>query len=74
MSIHFSPVPLPPFALRFNFWGYSTVNYFSPMTRYAAAGSSACGREAVNEFKDFVKACHRNGIEVRDGGCGGERK
>lgn len=44
-----------------NFWGYSTVNFFSPMNRYAS--SSAPGA-AVNEFKTMVKALHKNGIEV----------
>eukprot|EP00897_Mesotaenium_endlicherianum_P003623 jgi/Mesen1/3289/ME000191S02431 len=39
---------------RVNFWGYSTVNFFSPMTRYAAAGAGDCGRGAVREFKSLV--------------------
>ncbi|GJP78821.1 hypothetical protein CLOP_g9089 [Closterium sp. NIES-67] len=49
---------------KMNFWGYSTVGYFAPMIRYAAAGSVECGRAAVREFKDMVRACHRHGIEV----------
>ncbi|MBA3958412.1 MAG: glycogen-debranching protein [Parachlamydiaceae bacterium] len=41
----------------YNFWGYSTVNFFSPMQRYAQ-------HSAINEFKAMVKALHANGIEV----------
>jgi isoamylase/glycogen operon protein len=44
-----------------NYWGYSTVNFFSPMHRYAS--SSAC-EDAVRSFKTMVKELHRAGIEV----------
>ncbi|KAG6627799.1 hypothetical protein I3843_15G132000 [Carya illinoinensis] len=47
-----------------NFWGYSTVNYFSPMIRYSSAGMHNCGRDAINEFKLLVREAHRRGIEV----------
>lgn len=47
-----------------NFWGYSTVNFFSPMMRYASAGHSSCGRDAIKEFKTLVREAHKNGIEV----------
>eukprot|EP00850_Spirogloea_muscicola_P010847 SM000065S20196 [mRNA] locus=s65:232907:239639:- [translate_table: standard] len=47
-----------------NFWGYSPVNYFSPMTRYAAAGTANCGRAAIREFKTLVREAHKLGIEV----------
>lgn len=45
----------------FQYWGYSTVNYLSPMNRYAVSteyGSS------ILEFKTLVRELHRNGIEV----------
>jgi len=41
----------------FNYWGYSTVNYFSPMQRYSAS-------DPVAEFRGLVKELHKNGIEV----------
>ncbi len=44
-----------------NFWGYSTVNFFSPASWFASDGD---GRTAVREFKDLVKALHREGLEV----------
>lgn len=49
---------------RRNFWGYSTVNFFSPMSRYAAAGDEDCGRSAAREFKYMVREAHRAGLEV----------
>ncbi|KAJ4734304.1 Glycogen debranching enzyme [Rhynchospora pubera] len=49
---------------KMNFWGYSTVNFFSPMMRYAAAGHRNCGRDAIKEFKTLVREAHKSGIEV----------
>jgi len=45
----------------YNYWGYSTVNFFAPMNRFAS--SSACGA-AIKEFKTMVKSLHQHGIEV----------
>ncbi len=45
----------------FNFWGYSTVNFFSPMNRYASAPA---WHTALIEFKTLVKELHKAGIEV----------
>ena len=44
-----------------NYWGYSTLGYFAPAGRYAAAGRLG---EQVTEFKAMVAALHRAGIEV----------
>ncbi|KAL5543429.1 hypothetical protein UlMin_007213 [Ulmus minor] len=47
-----------------NYWGYSTVNFFSPMIRYSSAGAHNCGRDAIHEVKLLVKEAHKRGIEV----------
>ncbi|RVW27973.1 Isoamylase 1, chloroplastic [Vitis vinifera] len=47
-----------------NFWGYSTVNYFSPMIRYSSAGIHNCGHDALNEVKLLMREAHKRGIEV----------
>lgn len=44
-----------------NYWGYSTIGFFAPKTSYAADKSPGA---AVKEFKEMVKALHKNGIEV----------
>lgn len=45
----------------FNLWGYSTVNFFAPMNRFA---SSSTPGAAIVEFKEMVKKLHQHGIEV----------
>lgn len=42
-----------------NFWGYSTLNFFSIFGGYGTHWSTA-----VDEFKMMVRECHRAGIEV----------
>jgi glycogen operon protein len=44
-----------------NFWGYSTVGFFSPEDSYCAAPGKGTH---LDEFRDMVKAFHRAGIEV----------
>ena len=44
-----------------NYWGYNTLNYFSPEPEYCSASSTGA---QVAEFKSMVKALHREGIEV----------
>lgn len=40
-----------------NYWGYNTMNFFTPDPRYSATGD-------INEFKTMVKKLHEAGIEV----------
>lgn len=44
-----------------NYWGYNTIGFFAPETRYASSGYDG---QQVTEFKEMVKALHRAGIEV----------
>ena len=44
-----------------NYWGYSSIGYLAPHSRYSATGVRG---EQVREFKGMVKALHRAGIEV----------
>ena len=44
-----------------NFWGYSTIGFFSPHRAYYRAPQDATH---IHEFRDMVKALHRAGIEV----------
>lgn len=43
-----------------NYWGYNTLSYFAPDTRFQSASS----RDPVQEFKTMVRTLHREGIEV----------
>jgi len=45
----------------YNYWGYSTVGFFSPKAGYAATGKFGM---QVDELKNLVKELHKNGIEV----------
>ena len=47
--------------LLLNYWGYSTVCFFSPKAGYAATGK--LGMQG-DELKALVKELHKNGIEV----------
>ncbi|MDA3786625.1 MAG: glycogen debranching protein GlgX [Deltaproteobacteria bacterium] len=40
-----------------NYWGYNSIGFFVPDSRYSATGQ-------VNEFKTMVKTLHSAGIEV----------
>jgi glycogen operon protein len=44
-----------------NYWGYSTVGFFSPHSGYCVERN---GLRHMNEFRDLVKALHKAGIEV----------
>ncbi len=48
-----------------NYWGYNTINFFTPHHRYASPAAIEAGPEAiVAEFKTAVRELHRAGIEV----------
>jgi len=40
-----------------NYWGYNSIGFFAPASRYCSTGS-------INEFKTMVKTMHSAGIEV----------
>lgn len=42
-----------------NFWGYSPLSFFAPKSSY-----SSNPENPLDEFRDMVKAMHREGIEV----------
>jgi isoamylase len=44
-----------------NYWGYNTLNFFSPESGYSSSGDTG---GQVAEFKAMVKVLHREGIEV----------
>jgi glycogen operon protein len=58
MPVHYfvDDRPLVQQGLR-NYWGYNTLGYFAPESRYSASGK-------VNEFKTMVKTLHSAGLEV----------
>ncbi len=48
-----------------NYWGYNTVNFFTPHAAYATEDARRQGPEAVlREFKGMVKLLHEAGLEV----------
>jgi len=48
-----------------NYWGYNTLNFFTPNAEYATAQAQKGGTGAVlREFKQMVKALHDAGLEV----------
>jgi isoamylase len=44
-----------------NYWGYNSINFFSPHPDYCSLGRQG---DQVNEFKSMVKDLHKAGIEV----------
>lgn len=52
--------PMPEQPKRINYWGYTPeACYFAPKAAYAGAG-----RDSAKEFRELVKAFHRNGLAV----------
>jgi glycogen operon protein len=64
-----------------NYWGYNTINFFSPHPRYGSSAARGQGPEQIIiELKTAIRELHRNGIEVimdvvynhtAEGGAGG---
>ncbi len=44
-----------------DYWGYNTLGFFAPMSRYCSCGDRG---GQVREFKEMVKTLHAAGIEV----------
>jgi isoamylase len=44
-----------------NYWGYNTLGYFAPDSRFSSRGDTG---GQVDEFRDMVAALHAAGIEV----------
>jgi isoamylase len=44
-----------------NYWGYNSIGFFAPHFSYSSSGSA--GQQVV-EFKEMVKALHKEGLEV----------
>ncbi|MFZ0743297.1 MAG: glycogen debranching protein GlgX [Terracidiphilus sp.] len=44
-----------------DYWGYNTLGYFAPMSRYSSSGDQG---GQVREFKQMVRTFHAAGIEV----------
>lgn len=53
-NIHYNPVTKKRLK---NYWGYSTRFFFIPQSTYATFN-------AIQDFKQFVRACHKENIEV----------
>ncbi|GAA1913407.1 glycogen debranching protein GlgX [Microbacterium aoyamense] len=48
-----------------NYWGYNTVNFFTPHAAYATEDARREGPEAIlREFKGMVRLLHEAGLEV----------
>jgi len=48
-----------------NYWGYNTLNFFTPHAPYATKAAQTSGAEAVlREFKGMVRLLHEAGLEV----------
>jgi glycogen operon protein len=48
-----------------NYWGYNTLNFFTPHSDYASTAAQQAGPDAVlREFKGMVKLLHEAGLEV----------
>ncbi len=60
-ELEYAQCYLPTSKTLYNYWGYSTVNFFAPMNRYASLNKPG---SAKREFQLLVKELHKHGIEV----------
>lgn len=44
-----------------DYWGYNTISFFAPQHAYCIYGEKS---NPLDEFREMVKALHKNGIEV----------
>jgi isoamylase len=44
-----------------NYWGYNSIGYFAPDSRFSSSGTSG---EQIAEFKNMVRELHSAGLEV----------
>jgi glycogen operon protein len=44
-----------------NYWGYSTIAFFSPKANYSSSGKRG---QQVDEFKEMVRELHKAGLEI----------
>ena len=49
---------------RTNYWGYNSIGYFAPASRYASEEALRVAGGQLNEFKSMVASLHAAGIEV----------
>lgn len=49
---------------KINYWGYGKSRHFAPKAAYASGKPVPGGKAPCREFKDLVKALHKNGIEI----------
>jgi len=54
-------MPVQEFDDRHNFWGYDPIGFFAPKASYASVHDAGA---QVLEFKEMVRAFHREGVEV----------
>jgi len=57
-TVRSNPVTREPLS---NYWGYDTVAFFAPNSRYSSSGD--CGQQVV-EFKEMVRELHKAGIGI----------
>ncbi|ABX09307.1 glycogen debranching protein [Prochlorococcus marinus] len=49
-----------PYGLN-NYWGYSPINWFTPHHSFIASNNPINARD---QFRNFIKVCHKNDLEV----------